>query len=107
MAALGDMLELGPDSDRHHREIGFLVANLAPARICLFGTQAAHIRAGALEKGYPEKKLFLGTKEEIAQILAPELTQGSWLLLKGSRGMAMETLIPEIEKLIKKERKAD
>lgn len=107
MAALGDMLELGPDSDRLHREIGFLVADLDLARVCLFGTQAAHIQSGALEKGYPREKLFLGTKDEIARILATELTKDHWLLLKGSRGMAMETLIPGIEKLIETERKAD
>jgi len=107
MAALGDMLELGPNSEKLHRKIGFLVADLAPARVCLFGTQAAHIESGALEKGYPKEKLFMGTKDEIARILAQELTEGCWLLLKGSRGMAMETLVPVIENLIKRERKAE
>ncbi|WDP89449.1 MAG: UDP-N-acetylmuramoyl-L-alanyl-D-glutamate--2,6-diaminopimelate ligase [Desulfobacter sp.] len=107
LAALGDMLELGEDSDTLHREIGFLVAKLSPAMVCLFGTQAARIREGAMEKGFPENKLFTGTKEEIARVLAPKLTKDNWLLLKGSRGMAMETLIPEIETLIQAERKAD
>lgn len=109
-AALGDMLELGPDSDRLHREIGHLIAELKPARVWLFGTQTAHMRAGAIEKGHPETAIFSGTKEEIAQDLARAL-EGSeekqWLLLKGSRGMAMETLIPAIEAHITPTRKGE
>lgn len=105
-AALGDMLELGPDSDRLHREIGHLVAEISPARLYLFGTRTAHVMAGAVEKGYPESNIFRGTKEEIAQDLAeiladqaisPDRPDTPWLLLKGSRGMAMETLILELE----------
>ncbi len=107
LAALGDMLELGPDSDTLHREIGYLIAELAPAMVCLYGTQTAHIRSGALEKGYPKDKVFTGTKTEIAAMLAPKLTTDSWLLLKGSRGMAMETLMPQIEALLQAQRKAD
>jgi len=102
-AALGDMLELGPDTQQRHREIGHLVAQVSPARVCLFGSQADHIQSGALEKGYPESKIFKGTKAEIAQDLAlalaatPKGQDTPWLLLKGSRGMAMETIVPELE----------
>ncbi|MCG8636311.1 MAG: UDP-N-acetylmuramoyl-L-alanyl-D-glutamate--2,6-diaminopimelate ligase, partial [Desulfobacterales bacterium] len=100
IAALGDMLELGPDSDALHRETGYLVADLEPARVYLFGTQTAHLMAGAIEKGYPEDRIFKGTKEEIAAGIAENIGKQDWLLLKGSRGMAMETLIPMIETLI-------
>jgi murE/murF fusion protein len=105
-AALGDMLELGPDSDRLHREIGHLAAELSPARLYLFGTRTDHLMAGAVEKGYPEARIFKGTKEEIAKDLAATLANTTfsgdsrtnpWLLLKGSRGMAMETLVPMLE----------
>ncbi len=104
-AALGDMLELGPDTDRLHREIGHLAAQIAPTRLYLYGSQTAHLLAGAVEKGYPESQIFKGSKEEIARDLAgvltdlqltPEGRDNPWLLLKGSRGMAMETIIPEL-----------
>jgi murE/murF fusion protein len=104
IAALGDMLELGPNSDQLHREIGYLLAELSPFKVCLFGSQTKHIMAGALEKGYPHDKLFTGTKDEIADALAAAIKDhpqdSQWLLLKGSRGMAMETLIPELKKRI-------
>ena len=104
-AALGDMLELGPDSDRLHREIGALAAEICPARLYLFGPQTAHTLAGAVEKGYPQAQIFKGSKEEIAWELAAALAdlppspkgQAPWLLLKGSRGMAMETIVPMLE----------
>ena len=107
-AALGDMLELGPDSDRLHREIGHLAAATNPDKLYLFGTQTAQIMAGALEKGYPEFRIFRGTKAEIVRDLAQTLVnhpisktapQPPWLLLKGSRGMSMETIITELETL--------
>lgn len=106
IAALGDMLELGPDADRLHREIGHLAAAMEPARLYLFGAQVAQIKAGAIENGYPENRILLGTKEEIAPSLFAALEDQEWLLLKGSRGMAMETLIPALETLIKENKQA-
>ncbi len=97
LAALGDMLELGPDSDQLHRDMGRLAAETRPAKLYLFGTQTAHLKTGAVEAGYPEDRILHGTKEEIAADLADRLASQQWLLLKGSRGMAMETLIPLIE----------
>ncbi|MCG8616136.1 MAG: UDP-N-acetylmuramoyl-L-alanyl-D-glutamate--2,6-diaminopimelate ligase [Desulfobacterales bacterium] len=97
LAALGDMLELGPDSDQLHREMGRLAAETRPAKLYLFGTQTAHLKTGAVEAGYPEDRILHGAKEELAADMAGRLASQEWLLLKGSRGMAMETLIPLIE----------
>ncbi|MDD9301085.1 MAG: UDP-N-acetylmuramoyl-L-alanyl-D-glutamate--2,6-diaminopimelate ligase [Desulfobacter sp.] len=107
IAALGDMLELGSESIGHHKRIGHLVAQLSLDRVCLFGKKAEHIMAGALEKGFSQEKLFKGSKKEIALWLAPVLTTKTWLLLKGSRGMAMETLIDDLETIITQEKEAD
>ncbi len=101
VAALGDMLELGKDSDLLHRQIGHLVAELSPAKVCLFGNQVEHVLSGALENGFPKERIFKGSKKDIAEILADALQTEDWLLLKGSRGMAMETLIPEVEQQMK------
>lgn len=99
IAVLGDMLELGDQSRRHHRQVGHLVAALSPAKLLLFGTQVAQIRKGALEKGYPEARIAMGSKKELGDTLKTSTKHENWILLKGSRGMAMETLIPILEQI--------
>jgi murE/murF fusion protein len=75
------------------------VAGLSPAKLLLFGTQVAQIREGALEKGYPDTHIVIGSKQELTQTLKKAIKQENWVLIKGSRGMAMETLIPVLEKI--------
>ncbi|WP_020588787.1 UDP-N-acetylmuramoyl-L-alanyl-D-glutamate--2,6-diaminopimelate ligase [Desulfobacter curvatus] len=99
IAVLGDMLELGDQSPMHHRQVGYLVAALSPAKLLLFGTQVAQIREGALEKGYPEAQIVMGSKQELENTLNELTKHETWVLIKGSRGMAMETLIPVLEEI--------
>ncbi len=98
IAVLGDMLELGDQTQWHHRQVGHRVAALSPARLLLFGTQVAQIRQGAIEKGYPDAQIFMGGKHTLAQALKASITHENWVLIKGSRSMAMETLIAVLEK---------
>ncbi|MBU0972935.1 MAG: UDP-N-acetylmuramoyl-tripeptide--D-alanyl-D-alanine ligase, partial [Proteobacteria bacterium] len=97
IAILGDMLELGKDSDNLHREIGNLAAELKVSRLYLFGEQVAHLRQGALEKGLSEDKIFWGSKQDIADHAVHLARKGDWILFKGSRGMAMETIIANMK----------
>ncbi|MCP3941274.1 MAG: UDP-N-acetylmuramoyl-L-alanyl-D-glutamate--2,6-diaminopimelate ligase [Desulfobacteraceae bacterium] len=97
IAILGDMLELGKDSALLHEKIGNLIAMGNLSRLYLFGKQVAHIQKGALEKGFSEDKIFWGTKEEITQNVLLRAQEGDWILLKGSRSMAMETIISNMK----------
>ena len=99
IAVLGDMLELGAQTQAHHRQVGRLAATLSPAKLLLFGTQVAHIREGAIENGYPEDKIVMGSKQSLEEALKQSIEHENWVLLKGSRGMAMETLIPVLEEI--------
>ncbi|MGD9824789.1 UDP-N-acetylmuramoyl-L-alanyl-D-glutamate--2,6-diaminopimelate ligase [Desulfobacter sp.] len=99
IAVLGDMLELGDQTQRLHRQVGHLVAALSPAKLLLFGTQVARIREGALEKGYPDARIVMGSKQELGETLKKLTKHETWVLIKGSRGMAMETLIPVLEEI--------
>ena len=105
IAVLGDMLELGDQTQRHHQQVGHLVAALSPAKLLLFGTQVAQIREGAREKGYPAARIVMGSKQELEDTLKTTTKHETWVLIKGSRGMAMETLIPVLEEI--RSKKAD
>jgi murE/murF fusion protein len=95
LAILGDMLELGPDSEQHHRQVGKTAATVGITRLYLFGPLSRHTMAGALEGGMTQDCLFHGTKQEIAGQVPAFARPGDWILVKGSRSMAMETIIEQ------------
>ncbi|MDX9840589.1 MAG: UDP-N-acetylmuramoyl-L-alanyl-D-glutamate--2,6-diaminopimelate ligase, partial [Desulfobulbus sp.] len=57
LAALGDMLELGPDSEELHREIGALVANLGYDFLAVNGARAEAVAAAARTAGKPAERV--------------------------------------------------
>ena len=95
---LGDMLELGGASSKLHREVGFFSARAGVARLYATGKFAGAVLEGAEDGGMAEEKIFSGTKNEILQELLRSVKPGEWLLVKGSRGMHMETLVQELMK---------
>ena len=94
--ALGDMLELGGQSAFLHAMVGEQAARTKPLKLYAFGPHAEDVTAGALRGGLSLGQLFTGTKEEIAADLLERLEPGDWLLVKGSRGMAMETIVEAV-----------
>ena len=104
IAILGDMLELGQESDQLHKKIGNIAATTNLSRLYLFGKQAKHICQGAFENGFEKKRIFWGAKDETAGKVLQQAQRGDWILFKGSRGMAMETIISDIKTLISKEK---
>jgi UDP-N-acetylmuramoyl-tripeptide--D-alanyl-D-alanine ligase len=96
ITVLGDMLELGESSWSLHREIGLFAAQTGISRLYTTGEFAGAVAQGASEGGMANKDIFVGTKDEIfmdvIKILAPE----DWVLVKGSRGIRMETLVKDL-----------
>jgi len=94
---LGDMLELGEDAPALHREVGAAVAQAAPTMLMAYGSFAESIRDGVLEGGMASDHVFLGSREEITEALKAVLQPEDWVLVKGSRGMAMEKILNAIK----------
>jgi UDP-N-acetylmuramoyl-tripeptide--D-alanyl-D-alanine ligase len=89
-AVLGDMLELGPESAALHRELGRTAAG-AVDRLYVIGAMAAETAAGAVAAGLAADRVTVAaTNEEIAADLRE--TAAGYVLVKGSRGMRMETI---------------
>ncbi|MFN3870146.1 MAG: UDP-N-acetylmuramoyl-tripeptide--D-alanyl-D-alanine ligase [Aquificaceae bacterium] len=94
IAVLGDMLELGQDSERYHREVGKLCASY-PIDLCLFyGDHMRYAYEEALKGGCDCS--FFRNKEEIKPLLLDLIDQRAVILFKGSRGMKMEELMEEL-----------
>jgi UDP-N-acetylmuramoyl-tripeptide--D-alanyl-D-alanine ligase len=87
------MLELGPQSVALHREIGSVVADARIDRLYVAGKFAQAVAEGAMGCRMAASRIFTGTKEAIIDQLTNQLRPGDLLLVKGSRGMAMEQVV--------------
>ena len=93
IAVLGDMLELGPDEDRWHRETGAAAASRADLLVCV-GTRAPLYGEGAVAAGLPESAVrVVGSAEEAASLLAGLLAAGDAALFKASRAVGLERAV--------------
>ena len=87
LVLLGDMFELGEESVAEHRALGQLLAILPLPEVVLIGSEMAVAAAEA-----PNSRHF-PTKEEAADWLRAHPAHNQQVLVKGSRGMALETLV--------------
>jgi UDP-N-acetylmuramoyl-tripeptide--D-alanyl-D-alanine ligase len=93
----GDMLELGTQASKLHRQVGALAARAKVDRLYASGEHAAAVAAGAQKEGIPATNTITGSREEIIEELKGWLQPGDWVLVKGSRGMAMEKVVQGIK----------
>lgn len=89
---IGDMLELGQHAESLHHKIGILCAKSKISRIYATGKFAESVAAGARKEGMNSGNIILGTKEAIYESIIDWLDPGDWVLVKGSRSMAMEKI---------------
>ena len=93
IAVLGDMLELGPEEERLHREAGRAAARSADLLVAV-GERARWIAGSAVEAGLPAAAVIpASTAEEAAQILAARLSPGDVVLFKASRGIGLDRAV--------------
>jgi UDP-N-acetylmuramoyl-tripeptide--D-alanyl-D-alanine ligase len=89
----GDMLELGDQASSMHSAIGATAAQSGISRLYARGEFADWVASGARGEGMPAANTITGSRREIIADLAGWLRPGDWVLVKGSRGMAMEMVV--------------
>jgi UDP-N-acetylmuramoyl-tripeptide--D-alanyl-D-alanine ligase len=96
VAVLGDMLEMGDASVRAHEEIGRALARTREIDlVILVGAAMEH---AATASNDPARFVRLDSLDnQGATVAASHLRPGDLVLLKGSRRMALERLIPALE----------
>ena len=94
----GDMFELGAQAPELHRQVGALAARTEIDRLYASGEHAALVMAGAQQEGMPAANTITGSRDEIIEDLKGWLQPGDWVLVKGSRGMAMEKVVQGLQK---------
>ena len=92
IAVLGDMLELGEAEDAAHRKVGEEVKEFNFSALITLGERGKIIAEGAKEAGMKDVTAT-NTHIDAAKALQSILKKGDTVLLKGSRGMAMEKIL--------------
>ncbi len=96
-ALLGEMRELGESSIALHREIGAACAAYGIEDLFLYGDTAREYETGAKEGGLSEDRIrcfSFGEEAYLKDHLRKKLKPGDLVLIKGSRALQMEMLIP-------------
>jgi UDP-N-acetylmuramoyl-tripeptide--D-alanyl-D-alanine ligase len=93
IVALGDMLELGALAAEMHREAIRDVSNTRPAALIAAGPEMAAAIRAARAAELPRIVHVCGNSREAAAIARGIVHAGDVLLVKGSRGIAMERVI--------------
>jgi UDP-N-acetylmuramoyl-tripeptide--D-alanyl-D-alanine ligase len=97
IAVLGEMGELGKESERGHREVGECAAELGVDQLIAIGEIGAII-AQAAEKSGLTKSSAVRSTSEAAEMLAEIAVPGDLILVKGSRMARTERVLEEFGK---------
>lgn len=96
IVVFADMLELGETSRNEHQEIGKIISENGIDAAFLYGTET-RFTAEVLQNFPAIHTRHFQDKVELGNALFEYLQSGDVVLLKGSRGMGLETLIPILE----------
>jgi UDP-N-acetylmuramoyl-tripeptide--D-alanyl-D-alanine ligase len=95
---LGDMLELGPQEEQYHLQIG---KGLDPSKIDLlftYGSLGEHIAAGARPVLGDKNVFVFKNKQTLLQELLKQVGENTLVLVKASRGMKLEEIVTSLQK---------
>ena len=97
-AVLGDMKELGSFSQKLHKEVGTSKVCSQLTGLFTFGEDSEFIKQAFQETSNREAYHFSGEEQQkLVTKIIETVPEGSYLLLKGSRSMKLETLVPLLQ----------
>ena len=95
---LGEMLELGPESERLHRAVGEICASIKPSFLITVGTEAQAINDAALKKGLNQQSVVhFSNVDELMAANFNLQTFGSIIFVKGSNGVKLSKYIAHLK----------
>lgn len=99
IAVLGDVLELGQFSQSSHEAVGEYVFDKAVDHIVTYGDASAYITSKAIELGYDKKSKHFKDEAALLEYLKSIMTYDSVILVKGSLGMGMQSIVESLKEL--------
>ncbi|MGH0054027.1 MAG: UDP-N-acetylmuramoyl-tripeptide--D-alanyl-D-alanine ligase [Sphaerochaetaceae bacterium] len=99
---LGPMKELGNQSRSAHRSIADLLASSSFSRAYLYGREMAEAATQLKRRGYASKVSFTEDFGELEAAVEHQSNRGDLILLKASRSVGMERLIPSLTETVRR-----
>ena len=99
IAVLGDMMELGKESEALHARLGAELVRFGADILWAVGTHGKCVAGAAERNGLAGAAFHAATLEDAAAGICETVQPGDLLLVKGSRGMAMEGLVEKLRSL--------
>ncbi len=93
---LGSMLELGADSECAHRGVGAAAAKSKADALFFFGEETHAAFDEAKSAGFKGLAMFETDFDRLARAVKAFVREGDLLLIKASRGMALERLVDHV-----------
>jgi UDP-N-acetylmuramoyl-tripeptide--D-alanyl-D-alanine ligase len=98
LVVLGEMLELGDQSEAMHRQLGDEVARSSVDLLVTVGEGTLPLAQAAVSAGMKSSSVHAVADPQAAlEMLEPELRSGDWLLCKASRGVGLDRLVDGLE----------
>jgi UDP-N-acetylmuramoyl-tripeptide--D-alanyl-D-alanine ligase len=97
---IGEMLELGAETEGAHKEAGRTAARIGVHRLLAMGPHAALVVASAVEAGMhrAQAEVVRDHSDMVARIMG-DLKPGDIVLIKGSRRMALDQVVEGLVRL--------
>jgi UDP-N-acetylmuramoyl-tripeptide--D-alanyl-D-alanine ligase len=97
VAVIGDMLELGHYERKGHEKVGIRAAEVAD-EIITIGQKARMVAKAARDAGFPQEMITeVESTQDAIELMKEKLTRNDVVLIKGSRGMHMDNIVPSLE----------
>ncbi|MBQ3017292.1 MAG: UDP-N-acetylmuramoyl-tripeptide--D-alanyl-D-alanine ligase [Clostridia bacterium] len=95
-AVIGDILELGNETERIHFELGKLAAGAGLSKLYVFGKNAEIVKAGAVKNGMTQDAVFVNVDTDYPETTANQIINNSsneTILFKASHNLKLERII--------------
>lgn len=100
---LGDMLELGADSERYHHALGGFIADQPVDTVYLVGREVVAVKQGLQEKSYQGSVAYGEEKDPFADAIARAAGRHDVILFKASRRCGLEALAKRVQATLAQE----
>lgn len=98
VAVLGDMFELGENSDAMHEEVGNYAAGAGADVIVCVGENSKHMYNGVMKhKKEGQETFYYSTREELLENIGSILKEQDTVLVKASHGMGFSKVVEVLQ----------
>jgi UDP-N-acetylmuramoyl-tripeptide--D-alanyl-D-alanine ligase len=108
IVGLGEMFELGSETERAHIEAGRLVAETGARFLFAIGDHAQYMLRGAIDAGFPkDRAIEIKSHHDMITGINDVVVNGDLIILKGSRMMGLEKVVQGLKEIRQKEANYD